>query len=190
MITFREVNDEYLEYDCLKDTSELVSQLKGKDIDKTVLQEFIKQDIALFDYSKKIRKSITKLVIRKDSIIGEYLLSCKDEDRVLNSSKYIDYDKVVNAFNVSIFSSNLEISKSIYPLFMNKVEGTYQNLSNKYDLATIDYILANSSFKSYLENNKNTLNDGIHRVVYENDRCFLKELKPKNKTLVKSNKNF
>lgn len=95
MITFREVNDEYLEYDCLKDTSELVSQLKGKNIDKTVLQEFIKQDIALFDYSKKIRKSITKLVIRKDSIIGEYLLSCKDEDRVLNSSKYIDYDKVV-----------------------------------------------------------------------------------------------
>ena len=189
MITFREVNDEYLEYDCLKDTSELVSQLKGKDIDKTVLQEFIKQDIALFDYSKKIRKSITKLVIRKDSIIGEYLLSCKDEDRVLNSSKYIDYDKVVNAFNVSIFSSNLEMSKSIYPLFMNKVEGTYQNLSNKYDFNTIDYIIANPSFKAYLDGDK-SLEETTYHVVYEDEKCLLKEFKAKNKTLVKSSNNL
>ena len=189
MITFREVNDEYLEYDCLKDTSELVSQLKGKDIDKTVLQEFIKQDIALFDYSKKIRKSITKLVIRKDSIIGEYLLSCKDEDRVLNSSKYIDYDKVINAFNVSIFSSDLEMSKSIYPLFMNKVEGTYQNLSNKYDFNTIDYIIANPSFKAYLDGDK-SLEGTTYHVVYEDEKCLLKEFKAKNKTLVKSSNNL
>ena len=186
MITFREVNDEYLEYDCLKDTSELVSQLNGKDIDKTVLQEFIKQDIALFDYSKKIRKSITKLVIRKDSIIGEYLLSCKVEDRVLNSSKYIDYDKVVNAFNVSIFSSNLEMSKSIYPLFMNKVEGTYQNLSNKYDFNTIDYIIANPSFKDLKEIDE-IKKESTYHVVYEDGKCFLKEFEHKNKSLVKSN---
>ena len=128
--------------------------------------------------------------MRKDSIIGKYLLSCQDEQRILNTSKYIDYTKVVNAFNISIYSNDLERSKLIYPLFINKVEGTHQTLSNEYDLDTIDYILANSSFKSYLENNKNTLNDGIHRVVYEDDKCFLKEFKPKNKTLVKSNKNL
>ena len=83
------------------------------------------------------------------------MLSCKEE-MALNISKYIDYTKVVNAFNISIFSSDLEMSKAIYPLFINRVEGTYQILSNQYDLSTIDYILANSSFKSYLKNNKNT----------------------------------
>jgi|GEM_PF-6399969 len=190
MIRFREVNNEYLEYDCLKDTSELVSQLKGEDIDKTILQEFIKQDLSLFDYSKKVGQPITKLTIRKDSIIGKHLLSCKDEDRVLNSSKYVDYDKVVNAFNVSIFSSNLEMSKSIYPLFINKVEGTYQSLSNNYDLNTIDYILANPSFKTYLEGDKTSLEEVTYRVVYEDEKCFLKEFKAKNKTLVKSNNNL
>ena len=181
MIKFREIDDEYLEYDCLKDTTELIS------VEKDTLQEFIKQDLALFDYSRKVGKSITKLTISKDNIIGKYLLSCKDENKVLNSSRYIDYDKVVNAFNISIFSSNLEMSKSIYPLFINKVEGTYRVLSNNYDLNTIDYILANPSFKTYLEGGSDSLGDVTYRVVYEDERCFLKEFKLNNKTLVKSN---
>ena len=180
MIRFKEIDDEYLEYDCLKDTSELV------DVEKSVLQEFIRQDLALFAYSKKVGKSITKLAVRKDSIIGKYLLSCK-EVMALNISKYIDYTKVVNAFNISIFSSDLEMSKAIYPLFINRAEGTYQILSNQYDLSTIDYILANPSFKNYLDGTNNSLEDTAYHVVYEDDKCFLKEFKSRNKALVKSN---
>lgn len=180
MITFREIDDEYLEYDCLKDNSSL------ENVEKEVLKEFVKQDLALLNYSKTVGKGITKLAVRKDSIIGKYLLSCQDEKRVLNASKYIDYDKIVNAFNISIFSSNLEMSKSIYPLFMNKVEGTYQNLSNKYDFNTIDYIIANPSFKDYLDGDK-SLEGATYHVVYEDEKCLLKEFKVKNKTLVKSN---
>lgn len=183
MITFREIDDEYLEYERLKNTTELAN------IEKCVLQEFIRQDLACFDYSKKVGKNITKLAVRKDSIVGKYLLSCQDENRVLNSSKYIDYDKVVNAFNISIFSNNLKMSKSIYPLFINKVEGNYQVLGNNYDFNTIDYILANPSFKTYLEGKRDSL-DEVYHVVYEEDKCFLKEFKAKSKTLVKSNTNL
>lgn len=183
MIRFKEIDDEYLEYDCLKDNSSL------ENVEKEVLQEFVKQDLALLNYSKTVGRGITKLTVRKDSIIGRYLLSCQDEQRVLNTSKYIDYDKIVNAFNVAIFSNDLETSKLIYPLFINKEEGTYKTLSDKYDLTTINYILDNPSFKAYLERDDSTL-ETKYRVVYEDDRCFLKELKPKNKTLVKSNKNF
>ena len=119
-------------------------------------KRYQRNDLTLLNYSKTVGKGITKLAVRKSSIIGKYLLSCQDEQRVLNASKYIDYIKVVNAFNISIYSNNLERSKLIYPLFINKVEGTHQTLSNEYALATIDYILANSSFKSYLKNNRNT----------------------------------
>lgn len=121
MIRFKEIDDEYLEYDCLKDNSSL------ENVEKEVLKEFVKQDLALLNYSKTVGKGITKLAVRKDSIIGKYLLSCKEE-MALNISKYIDYTKVVNAFNISIFSSDLEMSKAIYPLFINRVEGTYQYL--------------------------------------------------------------
>ena len=145
MIRFKEIDDEYLEYDCLKDNSSL------ENVEKEVLQEFVKQDLALLNYSKTVGRGITKLTVRKDSIIGRYLLSCQDEQRVLNTSKYIDYDKIVNAFNVAIFSNDLETSKLIYPLFINKEEGTYKTLSDKYDLTTINYILDNPSFKAYLE---------------------------------------
>ena len=119
-------------------------------------KRYQRNDLTLLNYSKTVGKGITKLAVRKNSIIGKYLLSCQDEQRVLNASKYIDYIKVVNAFNISIYSNDLERSKLIYPLFINKVEGTHQTLSNEYALATIDYILANSSFKSYLKNNRNT----------------------------------
>lgn len=180
MIRFKEIDDEYLEYDCLKDNSSL------ENVEKEVLQEFVKQDLALLNYSKTVGRGITKLAVRKDSIIGKYLLSCKEE-MALNISKYIDYTKVVNAFNISIFSSDLEMSKAIYPLFINRVEGTYQILSNQYDLSTIDYILANSSFKNYLDGTNNSLEDTAYHVVYEDDRCFLKEFKSSNKKLVKSN---
>lgn len=180
MIKFREIDDEYLEYDCLKDNSSL------ENVEKEVLKEFVKQDLALLNYSKTVGKGITKLAVRKDSIIGKYLLSCQDEQRVLNASKYIDYDKIVNAFNIAIFSSDLETSKLIYPLFINKEEGTYKTLSDKYDLTTLNYILDNPSFKTYLKRDDST-SETKYRVVYEDDRCFLKEFRTRTKTLVKSN---
>ena len=72
---------------------------------------------------------------------------------------------------------------------MNKVEGTYQNLSNKYDFNTIDYIIANPSFKAYLDGDK-SLEGTTYHVVYEDEKCLLKEFKAKNKTLVKSSNNL
>lgn len=184
MIKFSEINDDYLEYDCLKDTSELIN------VEKPILKEFIKQDLAIFEYSRKIGKSISKLAIRKDSIIGQYLLSCEDEKKVINTSKYISYDKVVNAFNISIYSSDLEMSELIYPLFINKVEGTYQMLSNQYDLNAIDYIIDNPSFKNYLKDKRDTLEYTTCHVVYEDKVCLLRKLESKNKTLVKTNNNL
>ena len=175
MIKFREVNDEYLEYDILKDTSEMIFQFSGEKINKEVVKEFIEQDLALFEYSKTVGKDISKLAIRKDSLIGRYLLACKDEKRVLNISRYVDYDKVVNAFNISIFSKNSKMSESLYPLFINRTEGTFEELSSKFDFNTIEYILTNHSFKNYLSNIDNMEKEPVTHVVYENGRCFEKK---------------
>lgn len=186
MIKFREVNDEYLEYDILKNTSEMIFQFSGEEINKKVVKEFIEQDLAIFEYSKTVGKDISKLAIRKDSLIGRYLLACKDKERVLNISRYVDYDKLVNAFNISIFSKNSKMSESLYPLFINRTEGTFEELSSKkFDLNTIEYILTNPSFKKYLSDIDNMEKEPVTHVVYENGRCFEKNFDAKKNPSIK-----
>ena len=190
MIRFREIDDEYLEYDCLKDTAEFMFQLNDNNVDDTVLKELINQNFALFDYNRNKNKTTSRLAIKKESLVGKYLLSCQDESRVLNTSRYIDYDKIVNAFNISIFSNNLEMSKLIYPLFVNRVEGTSTDFSDSYNSETINYILANTSFKEYLKEIDEIKKESTYHVVYEDGKFFLKEFEHKNKSLVKSNNNL
>mgnify|MGYP004681122975 CR=1 FL=1 len=186
MIKFREVNDEYLEYDRLKDTSEMIFQFSGEEINKAIVKEFIEQDLVLFEYSKTVGKNISRLTIRKDSLIGRYLLTCNDEKKVLNISRYVDYDKVVNAFNISVFSKDLKMSESIYPLFINRTEGTFEELSGNFDSSTIEYILTNSSFKNYLNNLDNIEKEPVTYVVYENGKCFEKEFNTNKNSSIKT----
>lgn len=87
------------------------------------------------------------VVIKKDSMLGEYLLNRFNEG---NEDFNITHEKIRNALNIAMFEEN-EIFNSILPLFKNLVSERYENLKYNYDINVLNYIMSNSDFQIYID---------------------------------------
>lgn len=137
-----------------------------------------------FEVREKI-PYVHDIEIRKDSILGQFLINNPFKENIVNDDLIVDYDKVVSAFNIAVFQNN-EIARKILPLFQNPNELELENkkLVEKYGKEVIDFILENNDFSHYLikldENASPT-----KYIVYEDDKFSRKSLVEKNKQLLK-----
>ena len=134
----------------------------------------------IFEYERNNRlEHISDIAIRKDSILGKFLIERASEFKFCNKDLIVSYEKVVNAFNIAIYENNA-IAKEILPLFRNKVSGIKEKLQKEYGFEIIEYILNNDDFYYYLEVIEGKYNPQEY-FVYENGiiskRILLEDLK-------------
>lgn len=126
---------------------------------------------------------LNKIVIRKDSYVGTYLISNSDQKKIINEDLLITYIKVINAFNVSAFEGN-EMSDKILVLFREQASGSKEALMKKYDEDVLDYILKHDSFYGLARTEEKT--SPKEYLVYEDGKCMKRTLSTGNKVLKKT----
>lgn len=106
-----------------------------------------------------------KYAIRKDSILGNYILSLPS-DKVYNYDDIITFEKITNALNIAIFENN-PIYIKLIELFRSQVTASRDIIEYKYGLDVLNYIIENNDFKSYLQKVNGTY-EPTKYLVYEN----------------------
>lgn len=136
----------------------------------------------LFEFERQEKKYIDYVAIRKDSLIGNYLITHTDGNHVINESRYIDFKKVTDAFNIATLEDNDKMVDLLLPLFKNRESGTFEELEKKYSEELLNYILEHDSLKEYLNEM-----DGIESsrekeyIIFENGEYSKRVLKNKTK---------
>lgn len=160
-----EENKDYM----LVDVKFGIAYMTGKDdIEKDVYSELQSIYFKLFQFEKENNIGYNKesIAIRKDSLVGQYILS--HSELWINDDEQVTYDKVVNAYNVATFEDNTKMANKILPLFKGRVSGSRDELGDVCSLFVLDYILSNGDFKEYLKKKDGTVeNQEKHYIVYE-----------------------
>lgn len=107
---------------------------------------------SLFNFERENKCGhLSDVLLSKNSVVGQYIVS--HPDMFSDDSKYISYEKVVNAFNIAIYEDNAKMSNKIMPLFKGMYSG-YKDELLEQGLANeniLDYILIHDDFYEYLE---------------------------------------
>lgn len=122
---------------------------------------------------RKTYKTNFKCAVRKDSILGNYIISMPSDD-VYNYDEMITYEKLTNALNIAIFENN-PIYLELIELFRKQIVGPKKIVAFEYGLNIVNYILKNYDFKSYLKK-MNGIYEPDKYLVYENDELSLRTL--------------
>lgn len=154
-----------------------------------IAQETYKIHWALNEYTRKNDlRFIGAIGIRKDSILGKFILNNKNRERYVNKDLLITYDNIVNALNIAMFEDN-EIVKDILPLFKNREQGFYDELSKKYDDSVLKYIMNNRSFGRYLSKIDGKTEYKPSMYGYENGKIIrIGYVEPKDENLEETSK--
>lgn len=88
-----------------------------------------------------------EVTISKESELGKYILNSKSI--FTDENDMITYDKVISAFNVSVYKEDIKMSNKLMHLFKGRVEGMRDELSY-IDTSILDYITENGDYKSFL----------------------------------------
>ncbi len=173
-------NDEYITIDKTYLLQLVVSDKRPKNI-RDEANNIFAEALA---YQKTNRVTyISEIQIKKDSLLGKYLLENGMSNEIINEDLYVYYEDVVNAFNIAIFENN-SVSHILSRLFKEREEGSTIELSKKYGTEVIDYIANNKDFEIYLKKI-----DGIYEpeeyIVYEDGEFSKKTLLTNKKQKIK-----
>ena len=122
------------------------------------------------------------VTISKESELGKYILNNKSI--FIDDDDKITYDKVINAFNVSVYKEDIKMSNRLMHLFKGRVEGMRAERSY-IDSNVLDYITENGNFKSFLAKEDGVV-ENKKQLVYDDKENsvsmeFLSSIKQKKK---------
>ena len=137
-------NNEYIEINKF-DIFVLANTIKNKDIEKENQQLLSK----VLEYEKLNNKYLEKIDIRKDSLLGNYILNLP-EDKVTNFDDIITFEKITNALNVAVFENDPIAKKLIVP-FMKQACNKKDVMIDEYGEEVVNYIISNSNFNMHIQ---------------------------------------
>lgn len=131
-----------------------------------------------YEFENKVRLT-GAIAIRKDSILGQFLLNNSDRTKYINRDLLIAYEDITNALNIAIFENN-EIYNEIIPLFRNREQDYYDELSKKYSEDVLNFVINNRNFGRYLSKEDGEHETKVQMYAYEDDKITLigKEIVP------------
>lgn len=140
--------------------------------------------VETLDFQKNNRVPyITEIELRKDSLMGKYLLENGISKKIRNDDLYVYYNDVINSYNIASFERN-SVMHLLLCMLRERVEGYTFNLSKKFGSDVINYISNNKNFNVYLEKL-----DGKYKpkeyIVYEDGEFSKKVLKTNQKQKIK-----
>lgn len=180
MVSFKsnKDNDEYIMIDVLTGIGVLLANRDKYLVSDDVFNEI--SDIYFTAFDREVRKElkwndIGTIALRKDSLLGQYLINNADDVKIQNMDLYISYEKVVNALNIAMFENDCKISNKILPLFKEQISGIKDELETYCSRNVIEYILKNNDFKTYIEKYNGEYKPDEY-IVYEEGEIFRKDL--------------
>ena len=162
-------NPNYILVEVKHELLTLILRLNEKGIDLKVLKEMRFIHEKLFEFEEQVGYYLDYAAIRKDSIVGEYLINHIDGRDIINESLLISLKKITNALRVALLEKNQEMFYFLFPLFKNIECGIYDDLKKYYSEDALNYILEHDSFQEYLQNNNGK---NKQYVVYEDGKYF------------------
>lgn len=185
-ITYKEIkeNKDYILVGVRFDLLLLAAELEELKIHFEIEKIIFDMHHKLYEFERQEKKYIDYVAIRKDSLIGNYLITHTDGNHVINESRYIDFKKVTDAFNIATLEDNDKMVDLLLPLFKNRENGTFEELEKRYSEELLNYILEHDSLKEYLNEM-----DGIESsrekeyIIFENGEYSKRVLKNKTKKL-------
>lgn len=129
---------------------------------------------------------ISHIAIRKDSLLGQFLIKNTDFNKIYNKDLIVSYEKVCNAYLVATYENNCKMANKISIFLKGQIEGTKQELINKENQNSeevVNYILKNDNFKLYIEKMNGEYKPKEY-IVYENE-IFSKKILSKEKQKIK-----
>lgn len=145
-------NPNYILVEVKHELLTLILRLNEKEIDLKVLKEMRFIHEKLFEFEEQVGYYLDYAAIRKDSIVGEYLINHIDGRDIINESLLISLKKITNALRVALFENNEEMVHSLFSMINHRKVGTYNQLKKYYSEGTLKYILEHDSFQEYLQN--------------------------------------
>lgn len=126
MVTFK-INRDNNDYIMINSKINLGLLIVDNKIPEDIKKEagFIYSSILKYEHETK-SDYISDIAISKNTNLVEFLIEKASVYDFNNEDLMVDYDKVVNAFNVAIYEDN-PIAKEILPLFKNQVSGKKMN---------------------------------------------------------------
>lgn len=116
--------------------------------------------IGIFEYNARESleqigsRFIREFKIRKDSLLGKYLIACTDDKEIVNEieHEYISFEHIRNALDIAMFNDDSKITNKILTLYQNRCQGSKENLLKKFPYyeTTLNYILENYNLDKYL----------------------------------------
>ena len=162
-------NPNYILVEVKHELLTLILRLNEKGIDLKVLKEMRFIHEKLFEFEEQVGYYLDYAAIRKDSIVGEYLINHIDGRDIINESLLISLKKITKALRVTLLEKNQEMFYLLFPLFKNIECGIYDDLKKYYSEDALNYILEHDSFQEYLQNNNGK---NKQYVVYEDGKYF------------------
>ncbi len=200
MVEFR-IDKETSNYIVMDRHGLLYLGLKGKNLPNDAYQEVSNMINGLvpFEYSAKenleqIGSSyLSSFKIRKDSVIGKYLIENAGYNEIINKSEFIHYSDIVNALNIALFDGEDKTSNKIFPLFKERIFGSKKELLKKFPEWVLDYILENKDFEKHLKKidsikelgSEEPIQEENAYVVYEDGEWSIKNLEEEYKRISK-----
>lgn len=172
MIEFwiNKVNNDYIMMSKLN----LISATLDFDIPSDIRDEAMNILLLLSTYEKEEKCApIKEVAINKNEGIGKFLSSCELEE-VRNLDFEINYEDIVNAFNIAAFEGSSLLS-DIYKMFLNQEFGLIEDLTKKYGEEVVSYVLINNDFDMYMKK-LNGIYSPEQFYTYENDKIVKRNL--------------
>ena len=142
----------------------VADRLKISSDNSLVENEINRLDEAVSNYEKELFL-FDNISVRKDSILGSYFLNHPE-----GFQEYISYSDIVGAFDISIFTKNMEMANKVLPLFLSQRHGMRSELDKYYSNEVLNYIGQNSDFPTFLRNKNG---EDSNYVVYDDGTLFL-----------------
>ena len=182
MVTFRTNidNNEYINIDSF----DLIQIIISKEIPNNIREYANDIDVGLLHFERANKlEYVSEIVLKKDSLLGKYLLDNQNVDYIRNDDLYIYSEDIINSVSIALFEEN-EMFDALNKVFRKMKEGTTLDLSKKYGSEVINYISNNKDIKVYIEKLKGTYKPKEY-IVYEDGEFSKKILLSKEKQKIK-----
>lgn len=96
---------------------------------------------------------ITEFLIKRDSLLGKFILNPKRKRYIRCIDAYIEYEDLFNAFMFASINKNLDMAAKIKEMLNSNSYGFIAELKEKFDLELLLYIYNSKTLKDFMFNN-------------------------------------
>ncbi len=153
-------------------------------------EETFKMANDIREFECQIKQCVYEFKIRKDSVLGRYLVENDGKNGIADYTDYISYHSVCEAYLISSFQNDAKMTNKLLTLLQQQCSGFKEELLKdfpRYEEA-LDFILENNDFEKYRiqVNHQEGKNSEEPFVAFEDGEWTIKTFGEEQKRILKN----